>query len=163
MCAGLGLLVMAAGWTKPRTLSDRQLDAVFAAGFEVKVDLGLDIAASKPDAVYVQGGNQGAIAGLLNSTTNLATTRLGARNEVTVDPSGTNMPNLQNLTVNNINISQNALQNATTLMNVFAMEGDVAIGVNLNVVVNPINSNFNIAQTNVNWGMLHVNDGVSLP
>ncbi len=163
MCIGAALLLAGAGWTRPRALSDRQLDAVYAAGFEVKVDLGLDVSATKPDSVYVQSGSMSSISSLLNSSMNLATTRLGARNEVTADPSGATMPNLQNLTVNNINISQNALQNANTLMNVFALEGDVAIGVNLNVVVNPINSNFTISQTNVNWGTLHVNDGVSVP
>ncbi|MHB9133158.1 MAG: hypothetical protein ACYDBB_18980 [Armatimonadota bacterium] len=154
LCIVAGLLVSGlAVVAAPRALSDTELDSVYAAGFNVQVDFGIDIAATNPDALIVQYGNADAVQNFLDHGMAIANASgTGTRNTGSFDPSGAYMPDLQNLTVNNINITDNALMNSTTLMNVFALEGDIAIGVNLNVVVNPINSTFNINQSNINWG-----------
>ncbi|HEY3418306.1 MAG TPA: hypothetical protein VGM23_15630 [Armatimonadota bacterium] len=158
----IGILMMAsmAAVAAPRALSDSELDRVYAAGFDVTVDLGLDIAATNPDAVVVQMGNPSAALGLLNQGMTMTAHAAGSRdtNSGSLDPGGMYMPNLQNLVVNNINIAADALSNATTLMNVFALQGDVAIGVNLNVIVNPTNSTFDIHQSNYNWSTLNLSD-----
>jgi len=152
-----GIVVIAA---PPRALSDSQLDGIFAAGLDVQVSMDMDIAASQPDSVLIQGG-AGAAQQLLNQGLTLTRTGIGDRNSSSFDPSGAYMPNLQNLVVNNLNITQNALQNANTLMNIFAMQGDVAVGVNLNVVVNPVNTYIAPVQTNMNWGMLNLGANLS--
>lgn len=157
---GMGVLLASAVWAAPRALNDTQLDQVYAAGFDVTVDFDVDIAASKPESVFVEGGSAAAFSQLLNQGMTIANSRSSSRNSGSFDPTGSYMPNLQNLVVNNINISENALKNATTMMNVFALEGDVAIGLNLNVVVNPTNTNFTVQQTNVNWGTLNLADSL---
>lgn len=153
----LGVMAFAA----PRPLSDAQLDTVYAAGFDVQVKMGLDVAASDPQSVILQSNNPDAVAQLF--TQGLQLSRAigdGGRNEATVDPSGAYMPNLQNLTINNINIANDALKNATTLLNIFALNGDVAVGVNLNVIVNPTGGTFNVNQANMNWSNLPLSDAL---
>lgn len=161
LCISLGLLI---AQTVPaavcRPMSDTQLDQVYAAGFDIKVDLGLSLAATKPDAVIVAGGSAAAVQNFMEQ--GMAVSRTSTtRNSGSFDPTGTYMPNLQDLTVNNINISDNALQHASSLLNVFALEGDIAVGVNINVVVNPINSAFNVTQMNMNWGTMNLSDAFS--
>jgi hypothetical protein len=146
----------------PKPLTDAQLDTVYAAGFDVELTMGLDVAASNPEAVVLQTNNPEAIAQLFTQGLPLTRAITGTgRNEALLDPSGAYMPNLQNLTVNNINITDNALKNATTLLNIFALDGDVAVGVNLNVIVNPSGGIFNVNQTNMNWSNLLVSDALN--
>jgi len=161
----IGILMMAsmAAIAAPRPLSDSEMDGVYAAGFDLQVDLGIDIAATNPDAVVVQMGNYSAAQAFLNNGMSFTSRGTGTRelNSGSLDPSGMYMPNLQNLVVNNINIAADALANSSTLMNVFALQGDVAIGVNLNVIVNPTNSTFDIHQFNMNWGSLTISDALT--
>jgi hypothetical protein len=152
-CIGLGLLLGGAAFAAPRPLTDTQLDAVYAAGFNVQVDMGIDLAASNPESV-VLAGTSSALQQFFAGGMRLASTAGGGQNTGAFDPTGAYMPNLQQLTVNNINISDNALQNASSLLNIFALQGDIAVGLNLNVVVNPTNSLFNVSQTNINWATL---------
>lgn len=160
LCLLLGILlsslVVAA---PPRPMTDAQLDSVYAAGFNINVDMGIDLAASQPNSVFVTGGNTSNVINGLSITRGTSNTT--GSNSGSIDPTGTYMPNLQNLVVNNINIAANALQNAKTLMNIFALQGDVAVGVNLNVVINPTNTTFSVSQTNINWG--NVNLSSALP
>ena len=150
LCATWGL----AGGTR-QALSDTELDAVYAAGFNIQIDFGIDVAASNPDAVVMTGGG----TDFLNQGMTLSHTSGGGRNEVRYDPSGSYMPDFQNLqSTNSLNITGNALQNAQSLLNIFALEGDIAVGVNLNVVVNPVDSIFNVSQTNINWSNLGLSD-----
>lgn len=156
---GIGLAVSVMALAAPQRLSDLQLDEVYAAGFNIQVDLTMDIAASNPDAVFISGsGGEAALQQFLDQGMTVARTSGGARNNVSFDPTGAYLPDLERLTVNNLMITDNALQNSQSLVNVFALEGDVAIGVNLNVVVNPIDSIFNVTQTNINWSTLGLSD-----
>ena len=158
------LLGMSMAMAASRTLSDSELDGVYAAGFNVTVDFVIDLTATNPDAVLVQGGNPAALQQFFDHGMTLARSRdFGETNLGSLDPSGVYMPNLQNLVVNNINISDGALSNATTLMNIFALQGDIAVGLNLNVVVNPVNSAFNITQTNINWSNIGLSDAFLTP
>jgi hypothetical protein len=143
-------------------LADAQLDTVFAAGFEIKdvqVQIDFDVMSSNPNATIFQGSSLAAVQEVLNQGLSLSHS-LGTRNSGSFDPSGAYMPNLQNLTINNINIADGALKDATTLMNIFALDGDVAVGVNLNVIINPTNSYFAVMQNNVNWGALGLSDAL---
>jgi hypothetical protein len=144
----------------PRPLADHQLDDVYAAGFDVQVDFNMDVAAERPESVILLSGDQQALESLAGQGITLTRTMGGGRNTAGLDPNGTYVPNLQNLTNNTINLSGNALQNATSLLNIFALEGDVAVGLNLNVVVNPVNSPVNVSQMNLNWGTLNLSNAL---
>jgi len=158
ICMGIGLLLMQAVSAAVRqAMTDNQLDQVFAAGLDIKVDMGLNLAASNPDAVLVAGGNTAALQNVMDRGMALANTA-STRNDGTFDPTGAYMPNLQNLTVNNIKISDEAFKNSNSLLNVFALEGDIAVGLNINVIVNPVNSAFNLTQMNMNWGTINYAD-----
>ncbi len=143
-----------------RALSDTQLDQVYAAGFDVDVDLGVNVAASQPNSVLVTSQNAAALQNFVQKGLTLAQS-VATRDTASFDTTGAYMPNLQSLTVNNLNISNAALQNASTLMNIFALQGDVAVGVNINVVVNPTNSVFNVTQVNMNWGTTNFSNAFS--
>jgi hypothetical protein len=137
-----------------KAMADHELDAVYAAGFEVRIDVDLDVAATNPDALlFIPGGDSAAFGQFVSRGMDIAHSGR-SREPGTFDPNGTYMPNLQNLTMNNISLGDGALQNASTLLNVFALQGDVAVGVNLNVIVNPTNSNINLTQMNVNWSTI---------
>ncbi len=160
-CAGIALMMSLMAVAGPRPMSDDQLDAVYAAGFDVEIRMDMDLAASNPDALVLQGGDPEMLSQLFTSGIPLARSASTGRNTALIDPSGAYMPNLQNLTVNNINITGEALKDATTLLNIFALDGDVAVGLNLNVIVNPVGGNWNINQTNMNWTNLLVSDALS--
>jgi len=158
LCVGISILLSSIVVAGPRPLTNQQLDQVYAAGFDVRVDLDLDLAATNPDAVIVQSGDKAALMRIVDSGITIAHSS-GTRNSSSFDPSGAYVPDLQNitsLTTNNINVS--GLQNATTLMNLFALDGDIAVGLNLNVIVNPVNSVWTTYQNNVNWGTLNLSD-----
>lgn len=156
LCISLGVLLCSlVAAAPPQALSDGQLDQVYAAGFNVTIDMDIDLSATNPDAVFVTGEGAAALQQLMNGGLSFSTNAGGSRNTSSFDPNGTYMPNLQNLTVNNINISDQALQNSNTMMNIFALQGDVAVGMNLNIIVNPTNTALNIIQTNINWGMIN--------
>ena len=157
-CLGIGLLFsgIVAVAAAPRPLSDSQLDGVYAAGLDVQVSMDMSLSATNPEAVVVQSANPTLAPAMLQQGITLTRSNIGTINSGSFDSTGAYMPNLQNLVVNNLQISNNALQNASTMMNIFAMQGDVAVGVNLNVVVNPTNSVIAPTQTNVNWGTINL-------
>lgn len=159
-CLTITMMTGLATFAAPRPLTDAQLDTVYAKGFDVEIKMGLDVAATNPEAVILQSSNPETIAQLFGQGIPLTRAVSTGRNEGLVDPSGAYMPNLQNLTVNNINITGDALKDASTLLNIFALDGDIAVGVNLNVVVNPVGGNWNINQTNMNWTNLLVSDAL---
>jgi hypothetical protein len=159
-CIGITLVMSLTAFAAPRPLTDAQLDAVYAAGFDVEIKMGLDVAASNPEALVLQASDPETLTQLFTQGIPLTRAASSGRNEAVIDPSGAYMPNLQNLTVNNINITGEALKDATTLLNIFALDGDVAVGVNLNVIVNPTGGTYNINQTNMNWTNLLVSNAL---
>ncbi len=157
LCIALGALmsslVVAA---VPKSLTDAQLDGVYAAGLDIRVDLDVDVAGSKPGAILIDDGGAAAMRQYYSSGTTLAHSIVGSRNSASLDPSGTYTPTLQNLTSSSISLATGALQNATTLMNIFSLGGDLNVGLNFNVIVNPVNSPINLTQTNINSSTLHI-------
>lgn len=161
----LGVLVSSiVAAATPKPLTDSQLDGVYAAGFDIRVDLDIDVAASNPDAVLIQGGGgNAALHSYVDRGLTVARSMTGTRNTGSMDAGGTYMPNLQNLTTSTVSLGAGALQNATSLLNVFALDGNLNIGVNFNVIINQAGSPINITQTNVNGGTLVFGNGAYNP
>lgn len=153
-CFILLLLVMGAGVTAidPIPLSDSELAGVVAAGFNVTIDFGVDVKAP-PNSLLIQQDQLDALKDFATTHLQHASVTGGIDAAPSVDTGGINLPNLQTLVNNNINISDNALQNSRSLLNIIAL-GDVAVGMNLTIIVNPGDTPFNVTQTNINWSDL---------
>lgn len=113
-------------------LSDEALDEVHARGIQIHLDIDLDaLSAGNVRSVLNTVGDQ-----FLAQGSNLIAQQGGA----------TNVHNV-------IAVGGNALQNTQSFLTVIAL-GDVAIGVNLQVILNPSNSTFVISSNNINFSNL---------
>lgn len=153
-CAILMLLVMGMSLAAPveQPLNDSELDAIWATGFNIDINLDLDVKTDQPGSLIIDKTQLDSLKQFADDTmqrTTMHTRTTGGA--FTTD--GIDLPNFSSVvsnTVNNIDISGNALQNAQSLLNIVAL-GDVAVGVNLVVIVNPGDTPFTITQTNINW------------
>lgn len=159
LCTGIGLLLLGGSRlaaTPTTALDDAQLSDIYAAGFDVQMDFDIDLAAQNPNGLLVQGGSLDALRDYANQRLSNASSEVsnalssGGR----FDANGTYMPSLPSITNNTLNMSDNAMQNARTLLNVIALNGDVAVGMNMNIIVNPGDTPFTVTQTNINWSIL---------
>lgn len=121
-------------------LTDEEMDQTYAEGFVVHLDITLDVVSDVrlvADQILSQGGG---IPVQKDSPPPARDGNLdGARGRPAV--------NLQNV----LSLSGNALQNSRSLLNVIVQGGSVGIGVNLQVIINPSNSTFNISTRNFNF------------
>lgn len=137
----------------PAPLMDGELEQVYAAGFDVQVVLGLEIKTNDPNAVLIRQDQLDALRDYANSSLHRSTARDGADGSGTFDTDGISLSNFESVINNSMNISGSALQNAQSLLTIFAM-GDVAVGLNLTVIVNPGDAPFSVTQTSINWSDL---------
>lgn len=131
-------------------LDDQVLDSIYARGSNVVIDLDIDVQALQPNSLLIDENGFAALQQLAASVQPQISSNGGAGRTVSLD--GVPIPDYSNV-VNNINITDNALQNAQSLLNIIAL-GDVAVGVNLTVIVNPGDTPLNITQMNINWSAL---------
>lgn len=132
------------------TLDDTQLSAVYAQGFNITVDFDVDLATTDPNAVVVTGQQLQDMQKLVLRSVSPTGSMALARRSSFMDADGNIMPGM-NAINNALNMSDHAMENAKSLLTVFALNGDVAIGLNMNIIVNPGDTPFTVTQMNLNW------------
>lgn len=155
ICLGTVLMLAVAVWGAEEELvpmADAELDAVCAAGLNFQVNLDVDLSANHPDFLFISD-KLGSLRPLAEAGQRSTSTAGSLSGGSPIDTDGTLLPDFQSAINNNISITDNALQNAQSLLNIIAL-GDVAVGINITVIVDPTNSPFNITQTNINWSEL---------
>jgi hypothetical protein len=133
----------------PVELSDEQMDGIYAEGLFFDLDLTLDI--KDPDSVRIEGGNAGDLQALLQNGLSWQSTGSSDASRAVagaLDPLGGLDPNDL---ANSIYIGDNALQNTHNLLNLIVMGGDVGVGVNITVILNPVNTNLSLYNFNLNF------------
>jgi len=137
-------------------LEDDELDAICATGLNIVIDLDLDLQTPQPDTLLINPAQLDALKALADNSLQRTSLSGGSTGGV-FTPDGINLSGftgvINNSISNNVNITDNALQNAQSLLNIIAL-GDVAVGLNLVVVVNPGDAPFSVTQTNINWSNL---------
>jgi len=137
-------------------LEDAELDAICATGLNIVIDLDLDLQTPQPDTLLINPAQLDALKALADNSLQRSSLSGGSTGGV-FSTDGINLSNftgvINNSITNNVNITDNALQNAQSLLNIIAL-GDVAVGLNLVVVVNPGDAPFSVTQTNINWSNL---------
>ena len=134
-------------------LLDEELDKSYAQGFQVHLDINLNILENEAM------NNIQLLPSLDASFGSLTTTVSGSPSgSINTAPLNTFTPNTvfsgQTTSLdlaNSILISGNALANTRNLFNLIVNGGHVGIGVNLQVVINPTNSHFTLSSDNNNF------------
>ncbi len=128
------LVATVAGVAAERSgLSDAELAEIHAQGVTVFMDFTIS-----PQAPGLLQQQAGVCAGIAPTGPTSAPTQVNAGS----------------LNLSSIMLSGNALQNTQNLFNVIVQGGDVGIGVNIQVVVNPTNSNFVMNSANYNFAQM---------
>lgn len=167
-CLMLTLLLAGAAFAAPEDelvpLADAELEAVCAAGLNVQLNLDVDLSTANPSDLLLIGPNN--LSSLYPSgqaaQQPMPSGSGGFSTGGVIDMDGTMLPDFQSVFNNNVSISDNALQNAQSLLNIISL-GDVAVGVNITIIVEPTNSNFNMTQANVNWSDLMAIPSPTMP
>lgn len=133
----------------PVPLADEELDAVYAEGLYFTLDMKLDVEGAS--AVRLEGGNLDDLQTLLNNGVSWTSAGIGnPANTVRamVEPGG----DLDlNALLGSIYIGGNALQNTHNLFNLVVQGGDVGVGINISIILNPVGSNFSVYNFNFNF------------
>jgi len=145
-------------------LADAELEAVCAAGLNITLNLGVDLSTANPsDLIVVSPNNLSSLQPLAGATQQPSASGSGSFSTGgIIDMDGTMLPDFQSVINNNVSISDNALQNAQSLLNIISL-GDVAVGINITIIVEPTNSTFNTTQANVNWSDLMAIPSPAMP
>jgi hypothetical protein len=113
------------------------------------LDLSLDI--NDAQAVYLESGNWENLLALLDQGMTVESGDTGAAS----DTPATSLEPVANYDagaiVDSIYIGGNALQNAQSLLNLVVQGGDVGVGINITLVMNPVASEFSVHQFNFNF------------
>jgi len=132
-------------------LADAELESVCAAGLNIQVDLDVGLATNHPDLMLINTNRLDSLRAIAEANQQQSSSMSGGG--LVGDILDGVMDTIQNTINSSISISDNALQNAQSLLNIIAL-GDVAVGINITVIVNPTNSPFDVTQTNINWSDL---------
>ena len=137
-------------------LEDNELDEICATGLNIVIDLDLDLQTPEPNSLLIDPAQLDALRALADNSLQ-RTSLSGSSTGGVFSTAGIDLANftgvINNSVTNNVNITDNALQNAQSLLNIVAL-GDVAVGLNLVVIVNPGDAPFSVTQTNINWSNL---------
>ncbi len=149
---GLAMLIAInqASMGAPIPLSDRELDGVYAEGLVFDLDMKLDI--QEGSTVSFEGGNVEDLKALLENGLSWKSAGVGDSGgtvKAMLEPGGD--LNLDGL-LGSIYVGGNALQNTQNLFNLIVQGGDVAVGINISVILNPVDSNFSLYNFNFNFG-----------
>ena len=150
----LAWLIVETGVASPvlEILDDRELATIYATGLNIQIDLDFDLTTPEPNTLFIDREKLDALQAFANASKE-RTSLLNGTSGGTFDIDGINLSNFQSIVNNNITISDNALQHAQSLLNIIAL-GDVAVGLNLTIIVNPGDTPFTVTQTNINWSDL---------
>jgi len=133
----------------PVRLGDRELDAVYAEGLYFSLDMKLDVDGAS--SVRLEGGNLGDLEAVLNNGVSWRSAGIGDATKsvkAMLEPGG----DLDlNALMGSIYIGGNALQNTHNLFNLVVQGGDVGVGINISIILNPVNSNFSTYNFNFNF------------
>lgn len=147
----LCLATLAGNATEPLTsLDDAQLSAVYAQGFNITIDFDIDLATTDPNSVVVTGEQLKDMQNLVLRNVSPTGNAAFSRYPTMMDAGGNVLPGMNSIT-NALNITDHAMENAKSLLTVFALNGDVALGLNMNIIVNPGDTPFTVTQMNLNW------------
>lgn len=139
-------------------MSDQALDEIYAEGISFQLDLSLTI--DEAASVVLQGGNLADLQNLLTDGLSISAPS-SATPSASVGSSLEPMANFNpQAMVDSIYIGGNAFQNASSLLNIIVQGGDVAVGVNITLVNNPVNSTFTVNQFNFNFSNITTSIGV---
>ncbi len=133
----------------PVPLTDQQLDGVYAEGLYFSLDMKLDVDGAS--SVRLEGGNLGDLEAVLNNGVSWKSAGIGDAGKsvkAMLEPGGD--LDLDAL-LGSIYIGGNALQDTHNLFNLVVQGGDVGVGINISIILNPVSSNFSVYNFNFNF------------